>query len=258
MHILGITVVMKKTPMNIKPPKRSSSLVTRITRPIIEKQSQKTLSPSASFSSSILTRGMSERMTPPPLSSSSHKTENHLSKLNRRRTTDFSRRRTIDGTQEQKSNKENISIKNHEKSSEDIYQFPNHKVGILLPSSKHIATKKYYFHSNPTKPNEDLLNNSYGLTLLNQQPRHSTATTVLMMSQVPSQIPSQKQPYTPRTSRKQQQQQQHHTSDSLDDLLCDREVESYFYPTSSQSEHIYMNVENPFSSSSSSIHGTLC
>ena len=248
---------MKKTPMNIKPPKRSSSLVTRITRPIIEKQSKANLSPSASFSSSILTRGMSERMTPPI------KSEATSSKFNRRRTVDYTRRRTIDGTNEHKSNnKENISIKNHEKSSDDIYQFPNpNKVEILLPSSKNIAAKKYYFHSHPNKPNEDLLNNSYGLTLLNQQqpppPRHSTATTVLMMSQVPSQISSSKQkPYTPRTIRKQSYQQPQ-TIESLEDLLCDREVESYFYPTTSHSEHIYMNVEHP-ASSLSSIHGTLC
>jgi hypothetical protein len=202
---------------------------------------------------------MSERITPP------YKTEILLSKSNRRRTIDFSRRRTIDGTNEHKSNKENISIKNHEKSSNDIYQFPNssstNKIEILLPSSKHIATKKYYFHSHPIKSNEDLLNNSYGLTILNQQqqqqqqhqPRHSATTTVLMMSQVPSQISSAKQSYTPRITRKQQPHEQQ-TLESLDDVLCDREVESYFYPTS---EHIYMNVENP-SSSLSSIHGTLC
>jgi hypothetical protein len=189
------------------------------------------------------------------------KSEPHPSKSNRRRTIDFTRRRTIDGTNEHKSNKENILIKNHEKSSDDIYQFPSsNKVEILLPSSKNIATKKYYFHSHPIKPNEDLLNNSYGLTLLSQQqqqPRHSTATTVLMMSQVPSQISSAKQkPYTPRTIRKQSYQQPQ-TIESLEDLLCDREVESYFYPTTSHSEHIYMNVDHP-SSSLSSIHGTLC
>jgi len=242
---------MKKTPTNIKPPKRSSSLVTRITRPIIEQQSQKTVSPTSSFSSSILTKGMSERMTPPL----PKKSDNRSSKNNRRRTIDFSRRRTtVDDTNEHKSNKENFSIKNVEKSSQPIYQFspllPNKKNEIHIPSTKHVSTKKYYFHSNKTKTNEDLLNNSYGLALLNQQQkRHSTAT-VLMISQVPNQISSQKQ-FNPRQSI------QEHTLDSLDDLLCDREVESYFYPTSSsQSEHIYMNLEKPLSLSY--IHGTLC
>jgi hypothetical protein len=251
---------MKKTPINIKPPKRSSSLVTRITRPIIEQKSQRAVSPASSFSSSILTKGMAERITPPSTSSSSRRSTNHSSKSNRRRTLDFTRRQSITNTTEQHSNKENLS----KKSSGDIYQFSplssNSKTDILNPSSKHTATKKYYFHSNPTKTNEDLLNNSYGLTLLNhqqQQPplqsRHSTAT-VLMMSQVPNN--SLKKSLTPRTSVPQKP-----TLDSLDDLLCDREVESYFYPTSPDSEHIYMNLENlsdSYPSSLSYMHGTLC
>jgi len=249
---------MKKTPTNIKPPKRSSSLVTKMTRSIIEQQPLRTISPTSSFSSSILAKGMSERIT--PTSPPAEKPDNHSSKSNRRRTIDFSRRRTVAGTNEYKSNKENLLKKTQEKSSQDIYQFSpllsNKKTEIHIPSSKHIATKKYYFHSNSTKTNEDLLNNSYGLTLLNQkqqqplQQRHSAAT-VLMISQVPNQISSQKQ-LNPRTSIQHEQ----HTLDSLDDLLCDREVESYFYPTSSQSEHIYMNLENPLSLSY--IHGTLC
>jgi hypothetical protein len=253
-YVLAIITVMKKTPASIKPPKRSSSLVTRITRPIIEQKSQRAISPASSFSSSILTKGMSETMTPPS-SSSSRKTTNHSSKSNRRRTIDFSRRQTGTNPNDQHSNKENLS--------KNIYQFSplssNIKTETPNPLSKHIVTKKYYFHSNPTKTNEDLLNNSYGLTLLNhqQQPhqsRHSTAT-VLMISQVPNHNSLQK-PFTPRTSIPQQP-----TFDSLDDLLCDREVESYFYPTSSDSEHIYMNLENAsdsYPSSLSYIHGTLC
>ena len=258
MYVLAITVAMKKTSINIKPPKRSSSLVTRITRPIIEQKSQRAVSPASSFSSSILTKGMAERITPPSTSSSSRKSTNHSSKSNRRRTLDFTRRQSTTNTIEQHSNKENLS----KKSSRDIYQFSplssNSKTDTLNSSSKHTATKKYYFHSNPTKTNEDLLNNSYGLTLLNhqQQPlqsRHSTAT-VLMMSQVPNN--SLQKSLTPRTSMPQKP-----VLDSLDDLLCDREVESYFYPTSSDSEHIYMNLENlsdSYPSSSSYIHGTLC
>jgi hypothetical protein len=265
-YILAITVVMKKAPSNIKPPKRSSSLVSRVTRPIIEQQSQRAISPTSSFSSSILTKGMSERITTsPPLPP--QKSDDHPIKSNRRRIIDFSRRRTVAGTSEQNSNKENFSIKNQQKSPSDIYRFSpsssNNKVEIH-PPSKHTVTKKYYFHSNPSKTNEDLLNNSYGLTLLKQQQqqeqqqqplqqRHSVAA-VLMISQVPNNISSQNH----RTSI-----QQHHTLDSLEDLLCDREVESYFYPAStpSQSEHVYMNLENSsdyFQSPSSYLHGTLC
>jgi hypothetical protein len=249
---------MKKTPTNIKPPKRSSSLVTRITRPIIEQQqSQRTISPASSFSSSILAKGMSERMTPStPAPPPPQKTGNHSSKSNRRRTIDFSRRRTVDGINEHKSNKENLSLKTPEKSPQSIYQFSplssNNKLEIHIPSSKSLPTRKYYFHSNSKQTNEDLLNNSYGLTLLNEksplQQRYPKANG-LIISQIPNQISSQKS-FTPRTSIEQ------HTLDSLDDLLCDREVESYFYPTSSQIEHIYMNLANPLSLSY--IHGTLC
>ena len=265
MYVLAITVVMKKAPSNIKPPKRSSSLVSRVTRPIIEQKSKRAISPTPSFSSSILTKGMSERMTPSSSPLQRTDDQNPL-KSNRRRIIDFSRRRTVAGTNAQNSNKENISIKHQEKSPQDIYQFSpslslNNKVEIHIPPTKHTITKKYYFHPKPSQTNEDLLNNSYGLTLLKQQQqpppplqhRHSVAT-VLMISQVPTNISSQNH----RTSI-----QQHHTLDSLDDLLCDREVESYFYPTSTpfQSEHVYMNLENPseyLQSPSPYIHGTLC
>ncbi|CAF3786176.1 unnamed protein product [Adineta steineri] len=264
-YVLAITVVMKKTPTNIKPPKRSSSLVTRITRPIIEQQVQHSISPSSSFASSILTKGMTERMTPSP--TTPRKTESQSSKSNRRRTIDFSRRRSVvDTTNRQKSNKENLPMKQQEKSLQGVYQFSpsssNNKIENHAPSSKHVSTKKYFFHSNSTKtPDEDLLNNSYGLTLLSQQQqqptplqqRHSVAA-VLMLSQVPNHISLQKQ----SNSRVPNHQ---YTVDSLDDLLCDREVESYFYPTSSPSEHIYMNLENScdsYPTSLSCIHGTLC
>ncbi|CAF0928428.1 unnamed protein product [Rotaria sp. Silwood1] len=267
-YVLAITVVMKNTRANIRPPKRSSSLVTRITRPIIEQQSQRTISPASSFSSSILTKGMSERITPLQ-SSKQQKSDNHSSKSHHHhRNIDFSRRRTIASTNEQISNKENLSIKHQEKSQKDVYRFSpllsKNEVEFRRPSSKHIVTKQYYFHSYPTETNEDLLNNSYGLTLLKQQKqqqqqqqpakqRHSVGT-VLMISQAPNHVSSQKQ-LNPSTLL-----QQEYTLDSLDDLLCDREVESYFYPTS-QSDHIYMNLENisdPYQAPLSYIHETLC
>ncbi|CAF3474864.1 unnamed protein product [Rotaria sordida] len=250
--------------------KSSSSIknddqVTRLTRPIIEQQSQRTISPASSFSSSILTKGMSERITPTQ-SSKQQKSDNQSSKSHRHRSIDYSRRRTIASTNEHHSNKENLPIKHSEKFSKDVYRFSplssKNEVEIRRPSSKHIVTKQYYFHSHPTETNEDLLNNSYGLTLLKQQKqqqqqpakqRHSVAT-VLMISQVPNHISSQKQ-LNHRTVL-----QQEHTLDSLDDLLCDREVESYFYPTS-QSDHIYMNLENSSDSyqpSLSYFHETLC
>ncbi|CAF3794672.1 unnamed protein product [Rotaria sordida] len=253
--------------------KSSSSIknddqVTRLTRPIIEQQSQRTISPASSFSSSILTKGMSERITPTQ-SSKQQKSDNQSSKSHRHRSIDYSRRRTIASTNEHHSNKENLPIKHSEKFSKDAYRFSplssKNEVEIRRPSSKHIVTKQYYFHSHPTETNEDLLNNSYGLTLLKQQKqkqqqqqqpakqRHSVAT-VLMISQVPNHISSQKQ-LNHRTFL-----QQEHTLDSLDDLLCDREVESYFYPTS-QSDHIYMNLENSSDSyqpSLSYFHETLC
>ncbi|UJR28288.1 hypothetical protein I4U23_009536 [Adineta vaga] len=259
------STMLQQTPPNIKPPKRSSSLVARIARPSVENQTQKSLSPSSSFSSSILAKGMTERMTPSP--TVLQKTDKHSSRSNRRRTIDVSRRQSTIELDGFKSNKENQSLKHSDKPLQGIYQFPSfsssNNTGISFPSTKHIVTKKYYFHSNPTKTtDDDLLNNSYGLTLLNQQqqqqqqqqPRHSVGA-VLMISQVPNQISSQK-PIHHRTSIPQQ------TYDSLDDLLCDREVESYFYPiSSSPSDHMYMNLENSsdsYQTSLSCIHGTLC
>ena len=262
MYVLGITVVMKKNSINIRPPKRSSSLVTRFTRPILEQQIPKPLSTSSSFTSSVLMRGMSETMTPPSIRS--QKTSNPSSKFSGRRRTaqNMPRKSTGLSINDEKSIKENLSGRQYEQFADDIYQFPtyssNNKVEVQIPpSGKSISTKKYYFHSNPIRAKEDLLNNSYGLTLLHHQPRHSTTTTALMISQVPNQVSSHKPSLTPRTSAKIQQQQEH-TRESLDDLLCDREVESYFYPTSSQSEHVYVNIKNPSSPPMSPIHGTLC
>ena len=250
---------MKQTPTNIQPPKRSSSLVTtKQTRPIIEQPpSQKSSSPTLSFSSSILTKGMSERITP-----ASQKSDDTQTKSNRRRAIDFSRRRTVAGTGEQNIDKENL-VRRQPKPAQDIYQFTpsssNHQLKIQPSAVKHTTTKKYYFHS---QANEDLLNNSYGLTLLQQKPqqppkplqqRHSVAA-VLMISQLPKKITAVRLPPAP-------------VPDSLDDLLCDQEVESYFYPVASSlhSDHVYMNVTSPpnqyyssIESSSAYMHGTLC
>ena len=269
MYVLGIVVVMKKNSIKIQPPKRSSSLVTRFTRPIFEQQSQKTLSTSSSFSSSILMRGMSERITPTP-PSQSQKSANHSLKSARRRAMDVPRQSTATHIHKERSTtKENLSRRRHEPLVDEIYQFPNYsssnKVEIHIPPSEQlIPTKKYYFHSNPIRAKEDLLNNSYGLTLLHQQARHSNTTTALMISQVPNQVSSRRPSRTSRTSDKLQQQQQlllqqaQYTQESLDDLLCDREVESYFYPISDPSERIYANMENLSSLPISSVHGTLC
>lgn len=257
---------MRKNSINIQPPKRSSSLVTRFTRPILEQQIPKTLSTSSSFSSSILMRGMSESMTPPSMRS--QRTSNPSSKSSgsggRRRTAEhLPRKSTGVNVNDEKSMKENHCGRKYEQFADDIYQFPsfssNNNVDMQIPpSGKSISTKKYYFHSNPTRAKEDLLNNSYGLTLLQHQPRHSTTTNALMISQIPNQISSHKPSVTPRTSTRLPQQQQECTRESLDDLLCDQEVESYFYPTSSQSEHVYMNIKNPSLQATSPIHGTLC
>lgn len=265
MYVLVVTVVMKNTRPNIRPPKRSSSLVSRITRPIIEQQLQRAPSPASSFSSSILTKGMSDRITPPP-SPLERLNKSTLSKSSNQRTVDFSRRRTIASTSEHNSNKENLSTKCQEQSRQDTYRFSpslssasKNKVEVHIPSTKHVVTKQYYFQSYPTETNEDLLNNSYGLTLLKQQaaqpvkPRHSVAT-VLMVSQVSNNAPSEKQ-YNP-----QNYLQQGYTLESLEDLLCDREVESYFYPTSPL-DHLYMNYENSTNSYQlplAYVHETLC
>lgn len=264
---------MKKTPSNTRTPRRSTSMVSTMTRPIIEqKQYEKTVSPTSSFSSSILVRGMSESMTPQKVYHLSRTNLNEeqtnilLPKSNRRRAIDFARRRTVAGPTEQinynNNNKENIPNNRRQQ----IYRFS--------PStSNSIATKKYYFHSNPPVKNEDMLMNSYGLTLLQQQQQQQQPKRQSMSSSLT--IPN----FSDNTSRcspkKQQQQlnrrpsiqlpQQEYTSDSLDDLLCDREVESYFYPNRHQSsishpQHIYINLEAPLNyyQPSSYIHGTLC
>jgi hypothetical protein len=244
---------MKKTPSLVKTPKRSVSMVSTMTRPIIEqKQYERAVSPTSSFSSSILARGMSETMTPQKMyhqsrpNPSQEQSNNLIPKTNRRRAIDFSRRRTVGGPAEQiNNNKENVPMPRQQQT----YQF--------APStSTNIATRKYFFHPNPSMKNEDLLMNSYGLTVLQQQQpqqpirqRHSISSGVTMTSQAPdkSSIRSSQKPLSRRTSMNVKQPQQ--TLESLDDLLCDREVESYFYPNRRQQsptslpQHIYITLE---------------
>jgi hypothetical protein len=240
-------------------------MVSTMTRPIIEQRHyERTLnSPTASFASSILTKGMSERMTP---QTSYHQSRTNLTedqinillpKSNRRRAIDFSRRKTVAGiTEPINNNKENIPVNRRQQ----IYQFS--------PST----SKKYYFHSNAPVKNEDILMNSYGLTLLQQQQpqqpiqQRQTVSALIMMSQVPELRSVQKQPNHRSSIHLIQQPLQQCTSDSLDDLLCDREVESYFYPNKQQSpvsfpQHVYMNLETPpknYYRPPPYIHGTLC
>jgi hypothetical protein len=230
-------------------------MVSTITRPIIEpKHHEKPVSPTSSFSSSILARGMTERMTPqktyhlsrPNLTD--EQTNILVPKSNRRRAIDFSRRRTVAGPTEQIHNKENVR--------QPIYRFS--------PStSNNTITKKYYFHSNPPPiKTEDMLMNSYGLTLLQQQKRQSVSASMI--------IPHNSENASIHSPRKQLNRRssihsipQEYTSESLDDLLCDREVESYFYPNRRQStfshpQHIYINLETPPNYPPPYIHGTLC
>ncbi len=253
--------MMKKTPMNSRTPRRSTSMVSTMSRPIIER---KTVSPTSSFSSSILTRGMSETMTPQKTYHLSRTNLNEeqtnilVPKSNRRRAIDFTRRRTVAGPTEpiniNNNNKENLPINRRQQ----IYRFS--------PStSTNQLTKKYYFHSNqPPVKNEDMLMNSYGLTLLQQQQqkRQSVSASVII-PHTSENVPPIRSPLKQSIRRPQE-----YTSDSLDDLLCDREVESYFYPNRRQSpishlQHIYINLEPtphhyqpppppPY------IHGTLC
>jgi len=183
---------MKKTP------KRSTSLVSTLSRPVIEKR---TISPTPSFSSSILMQGMSENLShlssrTSIIDTNEQSTSNH----HRRRLIDFSRRRTITGFNDQTNNKEN----------------------------RFVNSQKYYFHRN----SNDLLMNSYGLQLLDreQQPK-------VYSSKIITHIQPKK--FVPHN----------YSPDALDDLLCDREVESYFYP--SKSQHVYINLQT-------SIQGTLC
>ena len=256
---------MKKSSSINKTPKRSTSMVTTLIRPIIEsRHSGQTVSPASSLSSSMLTKGMSERMTPQKShrQSRTNSTEDQskilLSKSNRRRAIDFSRRRTIAGPMEQNNtNKENVS-NNHQ---QQTYQFSPTRT----TTSTSISTKKYCFPSKDLVKDEDILMNSYGLTILQQQ--RQSLSTIAKTSKLSnhSLINSSQRHFNRRLSTNLVQQQ--YISDSLEDLLCDREVESYFYPNRRQSpichpQHIYINLQTPLNNyslpSPPYIHGTLC
>jgi hypothetical protein len=257
---LYISVIMKKTSSTNKTPKRSTSMVATMTRPIIEqKHYEKAISPTYSFSSSILGKGMTERMTPQTIYHQSRtnlpeeQTNILLPKSNRRRAIDFVRRRTVGVPNEQiNNNKENLPI-NHR---QQIYRFSP-------PTSTNIVTKKYYFHSKPPVKNEDILMNSYGLTILQQQRQSlSAAVKKPQISDISSiRLPQKQLNLRPTIHLKQQE----YTSDLMDDILCDREVESYFYPSRRQSPpslppHVYKNlgISSNYYQPPPYIHSTLC
>ncbi|CAF1270734.1 unnamed protein product [Adineta steineri] len=257
-------IIMKKTSSTNKTPKRSSSMVATMTRPIIErKQYEKSISPTFSFSSSILARGMTESLTP---QTSYHQSRTNLTdeqtnkilpKSNRRRTIDFSRRRTVDSQIDQMNNNNKENLPNSY--NQQIYQFSP-------PTSNNLVTKKYYFHSNPPPvKNEDILMNSYGLTILQQQRQQPITTNV----KNPPQISRNSSLHKPQKQLSRQPSiiQQKYISESLDDILCDREVESYFYPKQQHQspisipQHVYMNLgtsSSHYYQPPSYIHSTLC
>ncbi|UJR21196.1 hypothetical protein I4U23_024294 [Adineta vaga] len=248
---------MKKLSSNSKAPKRSTSLVATLTRPFIErKQYEKSISPTLSFSSSILTRGMTEQMTPQinnyqsrtnPLEEQS---KTLVPKSNRRRAIDFSRRRTVGGPTDQlATNKENL---------------PNQQIYRFSPTaSTNIVTKKYYFHPTTPAKNEDILMNSYGLTILQPQRQSSAPTTKKPQISQTTSLRTPPKSFTYRSSIRIPQQD--FISESLEDILCDREVESYFYPNRYQPsisipQHIYINLGNSTNhyQPPAYIHSTLC
>ncbi|CAF3309793.1 unnamed protein product [Rotaria socialis] len=278
-------IIMKKNLSSIRMPRRSTSLVATLNRPVIEqKQYERSVSPAASFTSSILTKGMSERMTPQKThyysrtNLTEEPTQNLVIQSNRRRLIDFSRRRTVGGPNEHNTTNTVTSTYSNNKENVPINRRPQQIYRFSPSTSTIIATKKYFFHSKPSQiKNEDMLMNSYGLTLMQQQQqqqqqqkpqlqqRHSISSVVMTPK-----MPDNSSIYL---SQKQQNRrssihllQQQYTSDSLDDLLCDREVESYFYPNRRQSptfipRHTYINLESPSSHYSPPppyIHGTLC
>lgn len=262
---------MKKNPSLNRAPKRSTSMVATLNRPIIEqKHYERSISPTASFTSSILAKGMSDRLTPQktPHQSRTNLTDDHTPNSflgsNRRRIIDFTRRRTVAGSNEQflnsSNNKENVPI-NH-RQQQQIYRFSP-------ATSTNMSAKKYFFYPRSSTKNEDMLMNSYGLKILQQQPQQrQNPYSKTLISKIPensSKYSSQQQLENNRRSSIHLLQQKY-TSDSLDDLLCDREVESYFYPdkrqsTNSYPQHIYINLEgssNYYSPPPTFIHGTLC
>lgn len=239
-------MMIHRTPStNNRTPKRSTSLVSTLTRPIFERRSyDRSVSPTSSFSSSILVRGMSEAMTPQKISYQSRPIVSQ-EKSNRRRIIDFNRRRTVAGPMEPTShNKENLPFSSRP---------PSYRYSPAV-SNEH-QTKKYFFHPTSTKRSEDNPSNSYGSTHL----RHSVSS-VYLISHVPvlppplpppqSSLPPSVATRTPSRSVRRRSSLHFTPSyptspESLDDLLCDREVESYFYPSHPHPEPIYINIPTP-------------
>ena len=213
-------------------------MVSTMIRPVIGlRHYARAVSPTPSFSSSILARGMSEAVSPqksshplPPMAC--HET------FNRRRALDFSRRRTVANPAEQmhSNNKENMPGP----PSSQIYRFVSSTSAAQMP-------KTYFFHSNPPLKNDDMSVSLYGSTSLEQ--RHPVSA-VVMACRVPSHA-SLRFSHKPLDRRPSVQSKSfHQPADSLDDLLCDREVESYFYPSrqspsTSYPQHVYVNIETP-------------
>ena len=230
---------MKKSlPSTTRTPKRSTSMVSTMIRPVIEmRQYARAVSPTPSFSSSILARGMSEAVSP---QKSSYQLQPMAwqEKSNRRRAIDFARRRTVADPAEQtnSNNKENVPSQ----PSTQLYRFASSTSAVQMP-------KTYFFHSNPPLKNDDMSVSLYGSTPLQQ--RHSVST-VVMTSRAPAHasLRFSHKPLNRRPSVQSKSSRQ--PSESLDDLLCDREVESYFYPhrqspSTSFPQHVYVNLETP-------------
>ena len=245
-------MMIQRTPsMNNRTPKRSTSLVSTLIRPVIDRRTyDRSVSPASSFSSSILVRGMSEAMTPQKLSPQSRSSVSQ-EKSNRRRMIDFTRRRTVAGpTEPISNNKENLPVPSRTSS----YRYS--AAATATTSNNDQVSKKYFFHPTPSKRMEENLPNTYGST----HSRHSISS-VYLLSHAPGALPPPPPPPVQPSSsssfhsltrglRRRSSLHvtpSHPTSpESLDDLLCDREVESYFYPSpTTHREHIYINIPTP-------------
>jgi len=238
-------MMIQRTPsINNRTPKRSTSLISSLIRPIIERRTyDRSISPASSFSSSILVRGMSEAMTPDKISTQSRSNISQ-EKSNRRRVIDFNRRRTVAGaTEPMSNNKENLPVPSRTSS---------YRQSSSMNTNDQVS-RKYFFHQTPQKRIEENLNNTYGST----HSRHSISS-VYLLSHAPV-VPPAPPPQLSSSSSShsltkgiRRRSSLHFTPScptspqTLDDLLCDREVESYFYPSSNiHREHIYINIPTP-------------
>ena len=241
-------MMIQRTPsMNNRTPKRSTSLVSTLIRPVIDRRTyDRSVSPASSFSSSILVRGMSEAMTPQKLSPQSRSSVSQ-EKSNRRRMIDFTRRRTVAGpTEPISNNKENLPVPTRTSS----YRYS----ATTTSNNNDQVSKKYFFHPTPNRRMEENSPNTYGST----HSRHSISS-VYLPAHAPVALPppppvqhSSSSGFHSLSKGLRRRSSLHFTPshptspESLDDLLCDREVESYFYPSAStHREHIYINIPTP-------------